>query len=125
MDPTASVLFSHLTAAALVVYVIQFLKKTKYFPWLQNEGQVILKRVISVGGALGAHTGITFAWHSLGAGSSGSHQFIVTLPAWSVVAAFLWRWAGQWVMQEGWYQTIFNKVMLAPATSLAALPPKP
>lgn len=115
MDPTASVLFSHFTAAALVVYIIQFLKNTKYFPWLKADGQIILKKIVSVGGALTAHTGITFSWHALGAGPSGVHQFIVTLPAASVIAAFVWRWAGQWVMQEGFYQVVLNKVAVPTA----------
>jgi hypothetical protein len=111
MDPTASVLFSHFTSAAVVVYLIQLLKSAKWFPWLQNEGQITLKRIVSIAGALGAHTGITYAWHSLGAGTAtGGYQFIVTLPPLSVVAAFVWRWAGQWIMQEGWYKIVYNKV---------------
>jgi hypothetical protein len=124
MDPTASVLFSHFTSAALVVYVIQKLKNAKWFPWLQNEGQVVLKRIISIGGALTAHVGITFAWHSLGAGSNGDgHQFIVTLPAWSEIAAFVWRWAGQYVMQQGWYRVVYNDVAVPSVSNLLPAPP--
>lgn len=110
MDPTASVLFSHFTSAAVVVYAIQLLKSAKWFPWLQHEGQVSLKRIVSIAGALGAHTGITYAWHSLGSGTAaGGYQFIVTLPPLSVVLAFVWRWAGQWITQESFYQVIYNK----------------
>jgi hypothetical protein len=117
MDPTASVLFSHFTSAALVVWIIQFLKNATWFPWLQKQGQFVVKRVLSIGGALGAHLGISFAWHSLGAGPSGTHQFIVTLPAWSVILAFLWRWAGQFVMQDGWYKIVYERLSVAGVAS--------
>lgn len=123
MDPTANVFLSHFTAAALVVWIIQFLKSAKWFPWLQSEGQTALKRIVSFGGALGAHTGITFAWHSLGAGAPGSHQFIITLPAYSVIAAFVWRWLGQYVMQEGWYKLLYDRIAIAGVQNPLPAPP--
>lgn len=120
MDPTASVLFSHFTSAALVVYIIQAFKNAKWFPWLQNDGQIILKRGVSIVGALAAHTGINYAWHA-NLGTTGGYQLILNIPPLAVLAEFIWRWAGQFVMQELVYRTAVNQnaqsavVPIAPA----------
>lgn len=108
MDPTASVLFSHFTSAALVVWLIQALKATKYFPWLQDEGQVVLKRAFSFFGAFATNTGIAYTWHTVPSG--GSHVLTLTIPPLAVMAVALWRFAGQFILQEGWYQLVYNKV---------------
>jgi hypothetical protein len=110
MDPTANVLFSHFTSAALVVYIIQMLKNAKWFPWLQNEGQVVLKRIVSIGGALVAHTGINYVWHSGGTLPTGvQYQLVLNIPPLAILAQFLWRWAGQYIMQEGWYKVLYDR----------------
>jgi hypothetical protein len=108
VDPSASVLFSHFTSAALVVWLIQVLKNAKWFPWLQNEGQIWTKRLVSIAGALAAHTGINYAWHSLAA-ASGGYQLIVTIPPLQIVLQFVWRWAGQYALQHGYYSMVYDK----------------
>lgn len=111
MDPTASVLFSHFTSAALVVYLIQVLKNAKWFPWLQAGGQIWAKRIVSILGALAAHTGISYAWHSI-ASTTGGYQLVITIPPLPFIAEFVWRWAGQYVMQEGWYKMVYDKLSI-------------
>jgi hypothetical protein len=124
MDPMASALFSHFTSAALVVYIIQFLKKTKYFPWLQVEGQVILKRGFSIFGALVSNTGMAYTWHA--APTGGSHILTLTIPPLAVMAVALWRFAGQFILQEGWYKVVYNKIALPGVPNpLPAPEPKP
>jgi hypothetical protein len=123
MDPTASVLFSHFTSAALVVWIIQILKNAKWFPWLQNEGQVWTKRIVSVVGALAAHTGISYAWHSL-ATATGGYQLIVTIPPIQIIGQFVWRWAGQYVAQEGWYKLVYERLSV-PGVQNPLPAPKP
>lgn len=126
MDPSASVLFSHFTSAALVVWIIQVLKNAKWFPWLQNEGQVWTKRIVSIFGALAAHTGINYAWHTGGTLPSGvQYQLILNIPPLSILAQFLWRWAGQYVLQHGWYQLVYNKVSVPEVANPLPAPIKP
>jgi hypothetical protein len=128
MDPSASVLFSHFTSAALVVWIIQVLKNAKWFPWLQNGGQVWTKRIISTAGALAAHTGINYAWHSGGTLPTGvQYQLILNIPPLAILGQFIWRWAGQYVMQEGWYKLAYDKisVMSVPGQNPLPAPIKP
>ena len=108
MDTTASVLFSHFTSAALVVWLIQVLKKASWFPWLSIEGQVWTKRIVSIAGAVFAHLGIATAWHA--GTAAGTHILMITIPSWPDLATSAWRILGQYVTQEGWYQVVYNKL---------------
>jgi hypothetical protein len=126
MDPTASVLFSHFTSAALVVWIMQFLKNAKWFPWLQNEGQIWTKRFVSIFGALAAHTGINYAWHAGGILPNGAaYQLVLNIPPLAVLAEFLWRWAGQYIMQEGWYKLVYDRMSIPGVQNPLPAPPKP
>lgn len=123
MDQTASVLFSHFTSAALVVWIIQRLKAASWFPLVDETSQVWVKRLFSVVGALGAHTGINLAWHA--GGPVGGYQVIATIPPLTLVLTALWRWAGQYVLQEGWYQVIYNRLAAPGAPPPIPAPQKP
>lgn len=111
MDSTASVLFSHFTSAALVVYLIQVLKTAPWFPWLHDASAIWLKRAISVSGAFLAHIGISYAWHT--GTVAGTHVLILTIPAWQDLVIGGWRLVGQFVTQEGWYQIMYNRIVQA------------
>jgi hypothetical protein len=123
MDPTASVLFSHFTSAALVVWIMQVLKKATWFPWLQMQGQAELKRFVSLVGALAAHTGINYAWHA-NLAAQGGYQLLVTIPPLSFIVQFVWRWIGQYVMQEGWYKLVYERLSV-PGVQNPLTAPKP
>ena len=61
----------------------------------------------SVAIAIGIHTGISHVWNPGTAAGAGT--LILVFPGWSVMAVEAWHWLCQYVMQEGWYRTVFNK----------------
>lgn len=109
----ANILFSHVAATALVVHLIQLLKKYPKFGILQERGTVLAKRLFSIGGALLANAGISFvwSWHAAAlVATPGSHVFSIsfTIPPLLVILTGLWHWFGQFAFQEGWYQGTYN-----------------
>lgn len=103
----ANIAVTQFTSAAVAVWAIQQLKNASWFPWLKNQGQVIAKRLVSVATAIGIHTGISYVWNT--GEVSGSHVLIITIPPLAVILVTVWHWLGQFVLQEGWYQAIYNK----------------
>ena len=103
----ANIVTTQFTSAALVVYALQKLKSARWFPWLRAQGQLWLKRGISIGAALGIHTGITHIWNP--GTEPGWHVLVITIPPATIVAVGLWHWLGQYAMQETLYQAVANK----------------
>ncbi len=56
-----SIVLSHLTTAGLAVAAIQWLKKSKYFPWITQEKTRMMRLVAIVTAAIGT-VGINYAW---------------------------------------------------------------
>ena len=108
----ANIVTTQFSAAALVVFGLQKLKSAKWFPWVQHEGQVWLKRGISVATALAIHTGISHVWEP-DAAMSGYHKLILTIPPGSVIAVGIWHWFGQYAIQETLYQVTGNRVAIS------------
>lgn len=107
----ANIAVTQFTAAGVAVWAIQKLKTSNYFPLLEEKSQTWVKRLASIGTAIGVHTGIGFVWNA-GTTPEVAHVLIINIPPWSVIAVTAWHYISQFVMQEGWYQVAFNKVSL-------------
>lgn len=105
----SNVVVTQATSAAIFVYVMQQLKAASWFPWLKDEGQIALKRVISVLAAITIHTGIHFIWNP-GTGEVW-RQVVINLPTPWIMLVTIWHWAGQFVTQELIYQITGNKAV--------------
>lgn len=104
----ANIVVTQFTAGAIAVWGIQQLKAAPWFPFLKMEGQRWSKRIINIGSAIGAHTGIEHVW-SPGI-SPGWHRLVIDIPPLAIIVVTLWHWLGQYVMQEYMYQLAYNKV---------------
>jgi len=104
----SDLLFTHVTAAAVFVMVLQTLKKAEWFPWIQETGQTWLKRATSIAYAVGAHTGITAVWNPSSHGA-GWHTLTFTIPSGMVILTTLWHMTGQYSLQEMIYQATGNR----------------
>lgn len=98
-SPEANVLFTHFTAAALAVVLMNWLKAQKWFPLVQKD-RAILNRIFSAGVALAVTVGITYTWSST---TGGGHQVVIVIPSIAVLGHNLWHWVGQYMMQEGYF----------------------
>lgn len=99
---TANIALSVFGSSAIVVWIMQVIKKSKWLNFVQ-EGKPLLNRTISIVGALGFHLGIHEAWNA------SNHSLLITGLSFSSVLTFLWQWANHFAMQEVVYQAAVNK----------------
>jgi hypothetical protein len=103
----ANIAITQITSGAVAVWAIQQLKNAPWFPLLRDKGQVLAKRILSIVTAIGIHTGISHVWNP--GTVPGSHVLIINIPPATVVAVELYHWLGQYVIQESYYQLLYNK----------------
>lgn len=89
-DPT---LLSHLTSAAIVVYLIQWLKRASWVPWLTPE-TTTLSRIVSAILAAGSAIGLHVAYDSAGG--------VLTVTGLTVGSLLhgVWEWLNQFALQQ-------------------------
>jgi hypothetical protein len=88
-----SIVLSHLTTAGLAVALIQWLKKSRYFPWITQEKTRVMRLVAIVTAGLGT-VGINYAWNA--AGRELSFHIPTFVEAFSLGIA----WAKSFITQE-------------------------
>ena len=93
--------FGHQVAiAAVLVWVLQMLKRAGWFPWLDANSDTA-NRIISVIAALVAGAGITF---SVMGGIEDGGGVLIKWPALSAMTNGLSHCVVQYVLQEGIYR---------------------
>lgn len=90
---------SHLTAGAVVVYALQWLKAANWFPWITNNSKVLNRVLSAIAAAL-----IAFGISATGDSSSG---WTIHVPPLMVLLLGVWEWVKQFVAQ----QLIFDGVV--------------
>jgi hypothetical protein len=119
-------LLSHISSAAIFVFLMQKLKAASWFPWVNKEGQIWTKRISSFVYAFCAQTGISHVWGTGPSTLPGSHVLLITIPALSVIAVSLWHNFNQFVLQELIYRAVPNgNGAPAPAVPAAPVAPAP
>ena len=89
----ANVLATSLTAGGITVAAIQWLKNSKYFPWITKE-KVVLLRFISGFCAAATSVGIHSVW------TSDTHTLVISGITVTAVATAAWVFLKQCVMNE-------------------------
>lgn len=85
--------------AAVVAYAIQFIKNSRFFPFITTETAKLnraLAVVLSGLSALGIHVVC----------SKVNHSCTLTWVDGMTIVTVLWHWVGQFVLQHGWYKAI-------------------
>lgn len=96
-------LLSQLTSSAVVIYVIQALKRSSWFPWVTTETKR-LNRWLAVLGSAASAAGIHLAYD----GTLGT--ILITGVTTSGIAHGLWHWFQQYALTQLAYDaTIDNK----------------
>jgi hypothetical protein len=107
----SNLLASQVTLGAVLSWGLQVLKNSKWFPVLQENSARIVKVLFSVVTSLGAVTGLSFAYNAT------AHTLLIGNLSWAMVLPSLWHWLTQFVIQEGWYQAVFNKATVVPVAN--------
>jgi hypothetical protein len=114
LAPTAPSLPTSVGVAIFFGYILDLLKRLKFFPKINYYSvklNIIIRVVLSGFGTLG----ISWAWSKSGNGN----QLSILLPAWSVLILGIWHWAVQYGMQDAFEQLLRLKA------SLLVIPPQP
>ena len=91
--------------SAIGVFLIQWLKNQKWFPWAQATGTKTANRIVGLVMSLFAATGIGHVWDPT------NHTLMLTNLTVVGIATALWHWFQQFLAQETMYQMTANKVV--------------
>ncbi len=98
---------SQFTAAAVVVYALQMLKKSAWFPWF-DQSTTSLNRVFSAVGALVSAVGVGVAFAPV-VGVEGAYTISLTGITLSGIALGAWHWINQFAFQQITYDLVVSK----------------
>ena len=93
----SNIALTQLTSAGVSVALINWLKNSPYFPWIEKEKTNLLRVAAVVTSAVTA-AGIHYTW------SPESRQLVFTLPTLAGLWAFGVAWVKSFVVQEMTYQ---------------------
>lgn len=108
-----NVLATQVTAGAVIAYFVNYLKGSKYFPWITEETKVVsrfISAVLAAGTAVGVHT----VW------SPESHTLTITGLTAVGIAGALWAFSKQYAIQH-----LTSKVMYPNGTNGTRVPQVP
>lgn len=94
---------SSVTTSAVVVYLIQYLKRAKWFPLLEQRGTAVAARIASVIGSIFSTAGLQWQW------MPETHTFLISNLTLSVVVYGIWHCIEHFALQEWIYQSASNK----------------
>lgn len=94
-----TVVLDQITAAGLIVMLVQWVKNTKYIPWVNNHSAAIT-RIISWGAAFFTALGVHYIYDK----EAGTLLF--TGLGFTAILASLWHWASSVVAQELIYRGV-------------------
>lgn len=101
------------TTSAMTVAALNWLKGSKYFPWITREKATLL-RVLSAGASVAAGVGIGHVWNA------ADHSLVISGLTLSNVARFSWAIVRQFAMNETIFQA--TKPSSNPAVVMAVAP---
>jgi len=104
---------SQVTLGAVSSWVLQALKKASWFPVLNESSTTMLKYFWAAVTSLLAITGLSYVY------DPAAHTLLIQNFSLTLVLNAAWHWLTQFVMQEGWYQAVFNKVEPTEAQAVA------
>lgn len=102
MAADANVVMTHLTSSGITVFALQWLKNSKYFPWITDEKMWLL-RMLSGLAAAGTAVGISTTWNG------ANHELVIGGLTLAAVTAAVWAFAKQFVMNEMVWQATKTK----------------
>lgn len=112
----ANVLLTTMTVSGITVAAINWLKRSKYFPWITKE-KIWLLRIMSAAAATATGVGIIYVWDPT------NHSILITGLTAANLWAFAWAILKQFTANELVFQT--TKASSAPVVVQAVAPESP
>jgi hypothetical protein len=109
----ANVLMTTFTISGITVAAINWLKRSKYFPWITKE-KIWLLRIMSAAAATASGVGISHVWNAT------DHSLVIGGLTGANLAAFAWDITKQFTMNETIFQA--TKPQSNPAVVEAVAP---
>lgn len=106
-DPTTNAFATQVTISGIIVALMQWLKNSKWFPWLTTESEK-LNRVIAAAAAAAGAIGVHLAWNH--GDIPGTYMIQVTGLTLMGVLGGVWSWLKMYV-----YQQIIFRATVKPA----------
>ena len=91
---------------AVCVWLIEVVKRSRYFPWVTQETEQINKMLSAFLAALSS-AGITVVTINPGPGNLDIHITGLTLPT---LLHFVWHWLGNYAVQKWLYKAVVPRV---------------
>lgn len=86
-----SIVFSHVSAAAVSAYIISLMQKAEFIPWVQAHKEDINRRLRLAAAALST-AGISYTWNGT------AHQLIINGITLSAVIVVIYHFIGQYAL---------------------------
>lgn len=112
MEGMGTDLAAHVTSGAAVVYIIEWLKKSPGFRWMDHHNGK-LNRIVSLVVSLVIALGVT-------ATGSAEAGWTITIPPLATMTGLVWEFAQQFFSQQLIYDIALNK----PSAPVPPLPPQ-
>jgi hypothetical protein len=88
-----NVLATQITAGALIAFVVNFVKQSKYFPWISEETKT-LSTILAAFLAAATAVGVNAVWNPT------EHTLLISGLTLAGISAAVWAFAKQYVMQH-------------------------
>lgn len=115
IDPGTAVdsAMSSVTTAGLIVYVIEWAKKSSFISGITPDKKTLL-RWLNALTALAAAVGLHYTYTTDDLAPGMMMRIVLDIPSWWTIFSGLWAWGQQWVLQQMAYDGIIAKTA-APA----------
>ena len=112
----SNIVLTTITSSALFVLLIQWLKNSSWFPWLQH-GQKWASRIASLLLATAGSLGVGYVYNS-----ASRSLTLTNLPTVWGILIWLWHIANHFALQETIYQSTVNKISVTTTPTGPTLP---
>ena len=101
MAADANIVITHITTGAVAVAFLNWLKSTRFFPWLTDE-TVKLNRLAAIALAAVRAVGINYTWNP------ADHSVLITGLTLAAICGGAWHWLQSYVVQQMIYRASQN-----------------
>lgn len=102
MDEILNTLPANAVVGAMAVYMIEWIKRQAWFPWVTTETKR-LNALVNAGVAFAASIGVTAQF------DAAAGELVIRGLTWAVIGHGVWEFAKQWTMQQAAYDFLVRK----------------
>lgn len=105
LAPSSPALPTGVGVAIVFGYLLDVAKRLKQVPKINYYTQRLNFAIRVIMSGIGT-LGVSWVWSST---TTGGHQFILNLPAWSIITTGIWHWVIQYGVQHGFEIQLYQR----------------